>query len=58
MSVGSPTVRGGGCLLTGDVFTKTRQTVADVLWEKHSGMRVPPVEKPTCAAFKENKEVL
>ena len=35
----------------------TRQPVADVLREKHPDMRVPPVENPTCASFKEYEEV-
>ena len=48
---------GGGCLLPGDKCTKTGRPVADVLWEKHPDMRVPPVENPTCAAFKVYEEV-
>ena len=44
---------GGGCLLPGDVCTKTGRPVADVLREKHPSMRVPPVENPMCAAFEE-----
>ena len=48
---------GGGCLLLDDQCTKTRRPVAEVLREKHLDMRVSPVEKPTCAAFKEYEEV-
>ena len=48
---------GAGCLLLGDKFTKTGRPVADVLWEKHPDMRVPPVENPTCAAFEIYQEV-
>ena len=48
---------GGGCLLQGDKCTKTGRPVADVLWEKHPDMRVPPVEKPACAAFEEYEDV-
>ena len=48
---------GGGCLIPDDQCTKTGRPVAEVLWEKHPYMRVPPVEKPTCTAFKEYGEV-
>ena len=48
---------GGGCLLPGDKCTKTGRPVADVLREKHPGMRVPPVENPTCVAFEVYEEV-
>ena len=48
---------GGGCLLSYDQCTKTGQPVAEVLQEKHPYMRVPPVENPVCAAFKEYEEV-
>ena len=48
---------GGGCLLPGDKCTKNGRPVADVLWEKHPDMRVPPMEKPTCAAFEVYEEV-
>ena len=48
---------GGGCLLPGDKCTKTGQPVADFLLEKHPDMRVPPVENPTCAAFKVYEDV-
>ena len=44
---------GGGCLLLDDQCTKTGQTVADVLREKHPDMRVPQVENTACAAFEE-----
>ena len=43
---------GVGCLLPEEFCTNTRQQISDVLQEKHPGMRVPPVENPTCAAFK------
>ena len=46
-----------GFLLPGDVYTKTGRPVADVLQEKHTDMRVPPVENHTCAAFEEYEEV-
>ena len=48
---------GGGCLLLDDQCTKTRRTVAEVIWEKHPDMRVPPMENPPCAAFEEYREV-
>ena len=48
---------GGGCLLPDDQCTKTGRPVAEVLREKHQDMRVPPVENPTCAAFKEYKDI-
>ena len=48
---------GGGCLLPDDQCTKTGRPVAEVLREKHPDMRVPPVENPTCAAFKEYEDV-
>ena len=48
---------GGGCLLPEDKCTKTGRPVADVLRENHPDMRVPPVENPTCAAFKEYEDV-
>ena len=48
---------GGGCLLPDDQRMKTGRQVAEVLWEKDPGMRVPPVESPACAAFEEYKEV-
>ena len=47
----------GGCLLTDDQCTKTGRPVAEVLRVKHPYMRVPTVEKPTCAAFGEYEEV-
>ena len=56
-SVEQPAERVGGGLLLGDVCTKTGQPVADVLWEKHPGMRVPPVENHMCTEFEENEEV-
>ena len=31
--------------------------VAEVLWEKHRDMHVPPVENPACAAFEEYEDV-
>ena len=37
---------GGGCLLPGEKCTKTGRPVANVLWEKHPDMRVPPAENP------------
>ena len=40
-----------------DQCTKTGRPVAEVLWENHPDMRVPPVENPTCAAFEDYKEV-
>ena len=52
-SVGPTTVRGGGGLLPGDVCTKTKLPVAEVLQDNHPGMHVPPVENPTCMAFEE-----
>ena len=48
---------GGGCLLPDNQFTKIGQPVAEILREKHPDMRVPPVENPTCAAFKEYEDV-
>ena len=48
---------GGGCLLPDDQCNKTRRPVAEVLWEKHPEMHVPPVKNPTCAAFEEYWEV-
>ena len=48
---------GGGCLLPDDKCTKTGRPVAEVLWEKHPDMRVPPVENPTCTAFEEYEDV-
>ena len=48
---------GGGCLMPGYKFTKTGRPVADVLREKHSDMRVSPMENPACAAFEEYGEV-
>ena len=48
---------GGGCLLPEDKFTKTGQPVAEVLWEKHPDMRVPPVENPMCASFEDYEDV-
>ena len=39
------------------VCTKTGRPVADVLQEKHSNMRVTPMENPTCAAFEEYEEL-
>ena len=54
---GQYTGRGGGCLLPDDQCTRTGRPVAEVLREKHPGIRVPPVEIPTCAAFKEYGEV-
>ena len=37
---------GGGCLLPDDQYTKTGIPVAEVFWEKHPDIRVPPVENP------------
>ena len=48
---------GGGCLLPDDQRTKTGWPVAEVLREKHSDMRVSPVENPTCAALEEYKDI-
>ena len=48
---------GGGCLLSDDQCTKTGRPVAEVLWEMHPDMRVPPVENPTCAALEEYEDV-
>ena len=56
-SVGQPTGRGGGCLILDDHCTKTGRPVAEVLQEKHSDMRVSPVENPTCASFEEYEKV-
>ena len=45
--------KGGGCLLPDDQCTNTGRPVAEVPWEKNPDMHVPPpVENPTCAAFK------
>ena len=44
---------GGGCLLPDEQCNKTGRLVSEVLREKHLDMRVPPVEKTTCAAFEE-----
>ena len=46
-----------GCFLPVDVCTKNGRPVADFLREKHSKMHVPLVEKPTCAAFEEYKDL-
>ena len=48
---------GGGCLLPNNQCTKTGRPVAEVLWEKHPDMHVPPMENPRCTAFKEYGEV-
>ena len=48
---------GGWCLLPGYKYTKTGRSVAEVLREKHPDLRVPPVENPTFASFKEYEEV-
>ena len=48
---------GGGGLLPEDQCTKTGQPVAEVLWEKHLYLRVPPVENPACTAFEEYEDV-
>ena len=48
---------GGGYLLSDDQCTKTGRPVAEVLREKYPGMRAPPVEITTCAAFEEYEEV-
>ena len=48
---------GGGCLLPEDKCTKTGRPVAEVLREKHPGMRFLPAENPTCAAFEEYEDV-
>ena len=48
---------GVGCLLLEEFCTNTRQQISDVLQEKHPGMRVPPVENPTCVDFEKYKEV-
>ena len=48
---------GGGCLLPDDQCTNTGRQVSEVLREKHPDMHVPPMENPTCAAFKEYEEV-
>ena len=48
----------GGCLLPDYQCTKTRQPVAEVLWEKHPNTQVPPVENPTCTDFEEYREML
>ena len=49
---------GGGCLLPDDQCTKTGRPVAEVLREKHPDIRVPPMENPACAAFKEYDDEL
>ena len=46
---------GWGFLPSGDFCNNAGRPVAEVLWEKHSDMHVPPVEKPTCGAFKDYK---
>ena len=43
---------GKGCFLQDDQCTKTGQPAAEVLREKHTGIRFPPVENPGCACFK------
>ena len=48
---------GGKCLLLDDQCTKTGRLVAEVLRENHQDMRAPPVENPTCAAFKEYEDM-
>ena len=47
----------GGCILLDDQCTKIGRPVVEVLLENHPDMRVPPVENPTCAAFKEYGKV-
>ena len=37
---------GGGYLVPGEKYTNTKQPVADVLWEKHPDMHVPPWKTP------------
>ena len=49
--------KGGGCLLPDDQCTNTGRPVAEVLQENHPDMCVPPMENPTCAAFKNYGEV-
>ena len=48
---------GGGCLLPDDQCTKTGRPVAEVFWEKHPDMCVPPVENLACAAFEEYEDM-
>ena len=48
---------GRGYLLPDDQCTKTGRAVAEVFWENHPDMHVPPVENPACAAFEEYGEV-
>ena len=48
---------GGGCLLLGDLCTKTGRLVAEVLQEKQPDMHAPPVENPVCTAFEDYEEV-
>ena len=48
---------GRGCLLPDDQCTNNRQLVADIFWDKHLNMHVPPVENFMCAAFKEYEEM-
>ena len=50
-------IGGGGCLLPDNICIKNGQPVAEVLREKHPDMCVPPVEKLTCAAFKEYEDI-
>ena len=49
---------GWGCLLLGDICTKTTQQVADALWENQPDIQVPPMENPMCAAFEVYEELL
>ena len=50
-------MKGGGCLLRDNQCTKTGRLVAEVLWEKHLDMCVPPVENPACTVFEEYGEL-
>ena len=41
----------------GQPMHKKGRPIAEVLWDKHLDMRVPPVENPRCAAFEKYEEV-
>ena len=56
-SVRQPTVREEGVSSQTINAQKTGRPVAEVLWEKHPDMGVPPVENPTCVAFEEYEDI-
>ena len=48
----------GESILPYDQCKKNGRPVAEVIRENHPDMQIPPMENPTCAAFKEYGEVL